>query len=385
MDELDASGNSLTGGSTTINSKVFDVSYSSPETEATGDASLTITNTLSQFDMTVKKVFKNGEDSITSSMTGKKVYIKLKRKVGGVTAADSFNDLSSSSNPVVELDGTIDTRETAAYEASFMGLDRSDGTDFYTYYAVECIKNGSTYVEKTTNEFITLDGVNFKVTNSEDFVVDGNTPQTSASNYVTVTNTLVKPRLDVEKVDSTNHSTKLAGAQFTLKRTKDGSGTNIPSAQEGDNTWTATTASGTGLALFANDLENGTYELVETQAPLGYAMHSGIITFTVTNGVLAVDAASAIPATGLTGDNPYYTRTEDASHIVHFALTIENTAGTELPSTGEKFGLSRNGFGMAGLFLVGTFAALYFYRKRRREDEFELQTAGPCICRARKK
>ena len=46
---------------------------------------------------------------------------------------------------------------------------------------------------------------------------------------------------------------------------------------------------------------------------------------------------------------------------------FENTAGTGLPSTGQKLGLSRMGFaGMETLLLIA-FMVLYLWKKRQRE------------------
>ena len=44
---------------------------------------------------------------------------------------------------------------------------------------------------------------------------------------------------------------------------------------------------------------------------------------------------------------------------------LENTAGTELPSTGTAFGLSRMGFAGLGTVLLTAFIVLYQYKKRR--------------------
>ena len=44
---------------------------------------------------------------------------------------------------------------------------------------------------------------------------------------------------------------------------------------------------------------------------------------------------------------------------------FENTAGTELPSTGTAFGLSRMGFAGLGTVLLAAFIVLYQYKKRR--------------------
>ena len=105
---------------------------------------------------------------------------------------------------------------------------------------------------------------------------------------------------------------------------------------------------------------------METVAPLGYAMHSGTVTFTVSAGTLAVSSSAA---SGLVANTPYYTEVEGVK-TYHFVF--ENTAGTELPGTGTVFGLSRMGFASLGTVLLAAFVVVYQYKKRRQyngEDE----------------
>ena len=50
---------------------------------------------------------------------------------------------------------------------------------------------------------------------------------------------------------------------------------------------------------------------------------------------------------------------KNAGHLV-----LENTAGTELPGTGQVFGLSRMGNSMGTILLIG-FTVLYLYKRRQ--------------------
>ena len=342
----------------------YEVRYGVSSGFAVPDAATTtqtITNKENLIDIVVQKKFYNGSSEITFT-----TQPSVKLRLGWYT--------TDSSNPTygeaVTLTGTASAatagdRETAAYEYTWIGKPRASNGSLLHYFVEEVETDGTTQL---ISGIVSLNDVLYNVT------YGASDPSASAVGKALeaaglqlefqVNNTLVKPRLDVEKVDSANSSTKLSGAEFTLKRTKDSSGTDIPAEDASTNTWTATSAATTGLAQFAVDLVDGTYTLTETKAPLGYAMHSSPVTFTVSNGVLAVDSASAIPATGLSGNSPYYARSI-VNNVVHFTLTITNTSGTELPSTGEIFGLSRMGFAGLGTVLLTAFIVLYQYKKRR--------------------
>ena len=88
-------------------------------------------------------------------------------------------------------------------------------------------------------------------------------------------------------------------------------------------------------------------------------MHSGIVTFTVSGGQVS-NLTSPNTAAGLIDA---YSTTENSKTNEHFVF--ENTAGTELPGTGQSFGLSRMGFaGMGTILLIG-FTILYLYKRRQ--------------------
>ena len=361
---IEMNGNSDVGHNGIVNA--YTVTYAGVSTNGDfGEAALnvstfeqTITNTPANFSLKVEKVFMNGSTNITSSVDGE-VYIKLKRKVG--------NDEESSYN------GEVKALTSTTYAASWDNLDRVQAStgSFYTYYAVECTRSGMdpnyTYTELPNGGSIQIGNAVYTVDSSDSYTVTASTPQSvdTGNDVITVTNTLVQPKIDVEKVDSSNHNTKLSGAIFSLKRVKDAAGTDLGTP---DNTQTATSAASTGIAAFTNGLPDGTYELSETAAPVGYAAHSGKITFTVTNGIIAVGNHDA---SGLTGSSPFYTTTV-TDNVVHYQFVIENTAGTELPGTGTVFGLSRMGFASLGTVLLAAFVVVYQYKKRRQyngEDE----------------
>ena len=330
-----------------------------------------ITNALARFELTVNKVFKkeneSGGDPVAVTGVTETVYIKLMRMSGTETSPDTssaWNNLTdNTTNPVKQL------TSTNSYSQIWQNLERKDSSaNFYTYIAVECTYDSSTssYTAVAAGSTIRLGSRIFTVGNDGTYTVVSTTATTGES--TTLTNTLVQPKLDILKVDSGNNN-PLEGAVFTLTRTKkyDSSGV-LQTISSAESSVTATSNAADGIASFTNSLKDGQYELVETTAPSGYAMHSGKITFTVTNGVLTIGSSAA---SGLTSTTP---DVSESGGTIHFKLTIQNTAGTELPGTGTVFGLSRMGFAGLGTVLLTAFIVLYQYKKRRQyygewEDE----------------
>lgn len=270
----------------------------------------TIQNKLARFQLSVEKAFSGGTD-LSTSMTGQNVYIRLMRKVGD-TPDGTFN---TNNNNVVTLDGTLeaapaegkDCYEVSAWTGTWLNLERTNASgNYYTYYAVEVVPNGSGgYTDKSNGDSVAI-GSNrvFTITNSGNYLVSSTTPPTGSATTLTVTNTLVNPMLDIHKQDDAATIPKaLSGAAFTLKQTYIGN-TAVSANQEDTYTWISsdTNASGnTGTWINAADsalslagLTDGTYILYESKAPAGYAMHSGQVTFTVTDGVLSVTNLSTI-------------------------------------------------------------------------------------------
>lgn len=180
--------------------------------------------------------------------------------------------------------------------------------------------------------------------------------------------------VDEKEISSTEYNgagTGLNGAVFTLDKLSGNTVTNrwtLTTAGTGGNEGKITSWSETGVTKVTGSddlsahLGDGTYQLYESTAPAGYAMHSGKISFTVTAGVLAITSdASEQSAAGLIATPAPARDNTDNLMVYHFVF--ENTAGTELPSTGQAFGLSRMGFASLGTVLLTAFVALYMYKK----------------------
>lgn len=147
-------------------------------------------------------------------------------------------------------------------------------------------------------------------------------------------------KLDTTKVDSDNAETKLQGAEFKLRNAN-----NQYAVVDADNkvtSWSATEEGGSTLTsdakgLFSvTGLDDGTYYLKETKAPAGYNLPASDfevkITATTANGQDWVGdpttALTKIDVTvgGTAGTGDVQTGTA--------GITIKNTKGSKLPSTG---------------------------------------------------
>lgn len=156
--------------------------------------------------------------------------------------------------------------------------------------------------------------------------------------------------LDVTKVDSKNDKTKLKDAEFKLKNS-DGKWATITDGKVTG--WTATENDGAVLKSDAEGnfkvtgLDNGTYTLVETKAPAGYNLPANGFSVTLeattknnqtwngTASTVLIDLVVKVDQTNGTGN-------VDTGLGV---ITIKNTQGSSLPSTG--------GMGTVLLYVAG--------------------------------
>lgn len=156
--------------------------------------------------------------------------------------------------------------------------------------------------------------------------------------------------LDVTKVDSKNDKTKLKDAEFKLKNSDNKWATITDGKVTG---WTTTENDGSVLTSDAEGnfkvtgLDDGTYTLVETKAPAGYNLPADGFSVTLkattannqtwdgTANTALTDLAVKVDQTNGTGD----------VDTGLGAITIKNTQGSSLPSTG--------GMGTVMLYVAG--------------------------------
>ena len=156
--------------------------------------------------------------------------------------------------------------------------------------------------------------------------------------------------LDVTKVDSKESSTKLKDAEFKLKNS-DGKWATITDGKVTG--WTATENDGAVLKSDAEGnfkvtgLDDGTYTLVETKAPAGYNLPANGFSVTLTATTANGQTWNGTADTALTGLAVKVDQTDDTGNVNTGlgAITIKNTQGSSLPSTG--------GMGTVLLYVAG--------------------------------
>ena len=156
--------------------------------------------------------------------------------------------------------------------------------------------------------------------------------------------------LDVTKVDSKNTETKLKDAEFQLKNS-DGKWATITDGKVTG--WTTTKNEGSVLKSDAEGnfkvtgLDDGTYTLVETKAPAGYNLPADGFSVTLKATTANNQTWNGTANTALTDLAVKVDQTDGTGNVGTGlgAITIKNTQGSSLPSTG--------GMGTVLLYVAG--------------------------------
>ncbi len=175
--------------------------------------------------------------------------------------------------------------------------------------------------------------------------------------------------LDITKADGTDSSaTKLSGAVFVLYDSEgnyakiDSTGT--VTGWDTAATYTAATdkssyqvTSGTSGEIIISGLGEGTYYLQEITAPSGYNLLSSAVTIVISASETSSGVTSLTAVVTVEGTPANVTSTDNKT----LAITIVNTKGSSLPTTG---GIGTTMFYVVGMILVLGAAVVLVTRRR---------------------
>jgi fimbrial isopeptide formation D2 family protein/LPXTG-motif cell wall-anchored protein len=353
----------------------------------------------------------------------------LDKKITGVT--DDGDVLDDKGKAAVAKVGA-----TVSYELDSIAPDLTGYTD-YTFTFGDKITKGLDYVANsfklkvgdadaaTVSPTIAADGKSFTYTipyntlktytkgakivltydctvNSEALKTDfeNNTAELEYSNnpYDDTTNKtpeketyVIDLNLDVDKIDGTDSTKKLDGAEFKLYRevtTTTPADPDDPDSQETSSTtkeyykwdnnkvtWTTeanadvfTTGTNGKLTQQVRGLDAGNYFLVETKAPTGYNLLKDPVAVVITatpdkaDGVTKVTYSATYGGNTATMTNGEVSLADEQKEAQPVATgTIQNNSGTELPSTG---GIGTTIFYVIGAILVLGAGILLVTRRR---------------------
>lgn len=285
------------------------------------------------------------------SIETKNEYPTLEKKVEG--AESTTADMGE------VLDFTIDVKIPANAVGEIVVHDTMTGLEYQTWNAVDGITVATAglsddcavhftltadYVAANKGKTITIEytaKVTADVANNEAWLVDSTYTSNPDDTDVYSTDIVIN------KVDGSNKTTPLAGAKFVLKNA-DGKFYSVDA--NGDVSWVSAQTSATevttgadGKAEFAN-IADGTYYLIETEAPAGYNLLKDPVEVVVAAVTETVEI-DGVP-------------TEQVKDV---EKTIENNSGTELPSTG---GVGTTLFYVFGSMMVVGAAIVLITKKR---------------------
>ncbi|MGN9196632.1 SpaA isopeptide-forming pilin-related protein [Blautia massiliensis (ex Liu et al. 2021)] len=294
-----------TSGSTDINGSNYKVTYSDFTLDETDETqkNITITNTKSD----KIKVVKEWTDR-TGNHDGDSVIVGLYKGAEYTKKQITLNKDNS-------WTGEFWVDNVAAYSVKEM-KEESDALGKKTYSPIEA------------GSVIKVGDNDYKVSYSE---------ETSTSiKKVTVTNTRLGT-ISITKVDGKTESKKLEGAEFKLQKKKGDNYVDVSDETVTPATVKTVTTGTDGKAVF-DQLEPGTYKIIEIKAPTGYMLSTEEITVEIGSG-----------------ENKEFT----------IEKAIKNYELYELPNSG---GPGTYGFTISGVAILAT-ALLLFINNKRREEE----------------
>ena len=302
--------------------------------------------------ISVEKLWKNADESDYKGDLPEKIYVQLQRRQSNT---DTWVSADGNANTYTELARSI---YTGKWQTSFTGLDKyvdytqeSKKIDWqYRVVEVSVGTDGTVTAIKSGNTIQLSEGL-FAVT-YETYDKDKIGFSDGKTGKETITNTyqLPKTKIQILKIQagtSGRDVVKLAGAKFRLeKMTADGS-----SVDSNFVALTSTETGSLGLAAF-EDLEDGTYQIAEIQAPKEYSLLASPIKVVLNRKGNSILVDNQEVSDKLQGDT--------------ITIQVADQKKFNLPATGSW---SRLILGFSGGILIGLAVIIYLLQKRRKEGK----------------
>ncbi len=338
--------------------KIDDVEQPKGTTAAKGDIKSSGTTVETTFrntkkpvvNISVEKLWKNADESDYKGDLPEKIYVQLQRRqsdTGTWESVDTYKELAGNmytgkwQTSFTGLDKYVDyTQESKKIDWQYRVVEVSVGTDG----KVTRIESGNT---------IQLSEGRFAVTYSDP--IDFSDEKTGEEIItITITNTyqLPKTKIQILKIQagtSGSDVVKLAGATFRLEK-MNANGSSVDSSFKACEVTTSDEPN-LGLAAFDN-LEDGTYQITEIQAPKEYSLLASPIKVVLNRKGNSILVDNQEVSDKLRGDT--------------ITIQVADQKKFNLPATGSW---SRLILGFSGGILIGLAVIIYLLQKRRKEGK----------------
>ncbi|MEE0425088.1 MAG: SpaA isopeptide-forming pilin-related protein [Blautia sp.] len=291
--------------------------------------------------ISVKKLWENADGSDYTGDLPEKIYVQLQRRQPDTVTWASVDTYK-------ELAGNM---YTGKWQTSFTGLDKyvdykSNPQIEWQYRVVEVSvgTDGSVTPIDESGNTIQLSEGRFAVTYDKDKI--------TGEEIITNTYQLPKTRIQILKIQagtSESDVVKLAGATFRLEKLLDNG--SVDSSFETLEAITSAETESLGLAAF-EDLEDGTYQITEIQAPEGYSLLASPIKVVLNRKGNSILVDNQDVSGKLQGDT--------------ITIQVADQKKFNLPATGSW---SRLILGFSGGILIGLAVIIYLLQKRRKEGK----------------
>ena len=291
--------------------------------------------------ISVKKLWENADGSDYTGDLPEKIYVQLQRRQPDTVTWASVDTYK-------ELAGNM---YTGKWQTSFTGLDKyvdykSNPQIEWQYRVVEVSvgTDGSVTPIDESGNTIQLSEGRFAVTYDKDKI--------TGEEIITNTYQLPKTRIQILKIQagtSESDVVKLAGATFRLEKLLDNG--SVDSSFEALEAITSAETESLGLAAF-EDLEDGTYQITEIQAPEGYSLLASPIKVVLNRKGNSILVDNQDVSGKLQGDT--------------ITIQVADQKKFNLPATGSW---SRLILGFSGGILIGLAVIIYLLQKRRKEGK----------------